>query len=107
AARACSARADADEYAGDARLHQLLRGRERDGVADDDRDVAHVRDELVEDQALLALRDVARARYGRLYDEAVNAGFGGDRRELLGVHRRRGDGGDAAGGLDLADALAD
>src|SRR5581483_496751 len=107
AAGAGGAGADADEHAGDAGLHQLLGGGERDGIADDDRHVAHVLDQLVEDEALLGPADVARAGDGRLHDEDVDAGIARDGRELLRVHRRAGYGGDAAALLDLAHALAD
>ena len=107
AARARRARSDADEYRGDAGFHQLFRRGERHGVADDHRYVAHVLHEFVEDEALLAGRDVARAGDGCLHDEDIDAGVGSDAGELLRVHGRGRNGGDTACGLDLLDALAD
>ena len=70
--------------AGDAGPHQLERRREADGVADDDGDV-DLLEELVEAQALDAVRFVARGRDGALDDEDVDAGLLDERRRYFFV----------------------
>src|SRR5665213_1129369 len=99
-------RADADEKALDACVHQLERGRVVDTVAGDDGDVER-RGQLLEVEVLVALADVARGEDCALHHEHVSTCLLHDGRAPLRTRRRGGDGAGAAGRLDLLDAQAD
>ena len=68
------ARADADQQALDAGVHQLQGGRVVDAVADHDRD-AQLRGQLAKGELLVAAADMARGEHRPLDHQAVGTGL--------------------------------
>jgi len=104
--RAGGPRADADQDAADARLHQLQRGLVVDAVADHHGDVASP-DELLERELVIRLGGVAGGEHSALHDEDVRARLLRKLGSLFGASGDRRDCTRNAGGLDRVDALGD